>query len=444
MAGLELDDWQAFVLTEMLQVNGDGRWSAFEAAVVCPRQNGKGSILEARQLYGLFIGQEKLQVHTAHEFKTCYEHFLRISTLIENTPELFELVGKEGIRRGAGDQAIITKLGTRIRFLARSAGSGRGFTGDTVYLDEAFALTSRVMGALIPTLSAVPNPQVVYTSSAPDFSQQTLFELVQRGRSNTSDRLLYCEWGNEQGVNATDREAWARANPALGTRIDERFIEAELAAFSGAPEEFLRERLGVIITQETAGVIPLGKWRECADPKSNVSNGWASLSVGHGMAVASLGYAGRREDGTIHLEVAKHGDGTSWVVEACKKAYADTGKPIIVDPKSPTGGVLDLLKAADVPVREVSTNEFVQGCSALQDDVLNLRLRHTDQPLLNQAVAGVDIRTVGQVWAFSARASSVDITPLLAVTLAAGAAREVEPVAAAPAFVDLSDYLDDD
>jgi hypothetical protein len=30
------------------------------------------------------------------------------------------------------------------------------------------------------------------------------------------------------------------------------------------------------------------------------------------------------------------------------------------------------------------------------------------------------------------------------VTLAAGAAREVEPVAAAPAFVDLSDYLDDD
>jgi hypothetical protein len=76
--------------------------------------------------------------------------------------------------------------------------------------------------------------------------------------------------------------------------------------------------------------------------------------------------------------------------------------------------------------------------------VLNLRLRHTDQPLLNQAVAGVDIRTVGQVWAFSARASSVDVTPLLAVTLAAGAAREVEPVAAAPAFVDLSDYLDDD
>ena len=424
----------------MLQVGDDGKWSAFEAAVVCPRQNGKGSILEARQLYGLFIGGEKLQVHTAHEFKTCYEHFLRISTLIENTPELFELVGKEGIRRGAGDQAIITKLGTRIRFLARSAGSGRGFTGDTVYLDEAFALTSRVMGALIPTLSAVPNPQVVYTSSAPDFSQQTLFELVQRGRSNTSDRLLYCEWGNEQGVHPTDREAWARANPALGTRIDERFIEAELAAFSGAPEEFMRERLGVIITQETAGVLPLGKWRECADPNSNVSSGWASLSVGQGMGVAALAYAGRRDDGTIHVEVAKHDQGTAWVVEACRKAYADTGNPIVVDPKSPTGGLLERLKAEDIPVREVSSVEFVQGCAALQDDVLNARLRHMDQPILNTAVAGADIRTVGEAWAFSARASSVDITPLLAVSLAAGAAREGEVTPTEAGFVDLNDY----
>lgn len=401
-------------------------------------KNGKGAFLEARQLYGLFLGGEQLAVHTAHEFKTCYEHFLRITSLIENTPELDQRVQR--IRRGAGEQAIELKTGERLRFLARSAGSGRGLTGDTVYLDEAFALTSQIMGALLPTLSAVPNPQVVYTSSAPSFSQQVLFELVQKGRNNGSDRLLYCEWGNEQGVMATDRDAWYRANPALGIRINEQIIEAELSAMSAFPEEFMRERLGVIITQETAGVLPLGKWRECADPNSNVSSGHASLSVGQGMGHAALAYAGRRDDGTIHVEVAKHDQGTAWVVEACKKAYTDTGNPIVVDPKAPTGGLLERLKAADVPVREVSSAEFVQGCAALQDDVLNVRLRHTDQPILNTAVAGADIRTVGEAWAFSGRASTVDITPLLAVSLAAHAAREGEAAPTEAGFVDLNDY----
>jgi hypothetical protein len=443
LAGLELDDWQQFVITEMLQVDSHGKWSAFEATLICPRQNGKGSILEALQLYGLFIGGDKLQVHTAHEFKTCFEHFLRVSTLIENTPELYELVGKEGIRRGAGDQAIITKLGTRLRFLARSAGSGRGFSGDRVYLDEAFALTSRIMGALLPTLSAVPNPQVVYSSSAPDYTQQTLFELVQRGRSNVSERLLHCEWGNEPGVLPTDRESWARANPALGIRIDERFIEAELEAMSAYPEEFLRERLGVIITQETSGILPLGKWRDCADPGSVIASGHASLAVGPGMAWAALGYCGRRDD-LIHVEVARHEAGTAWVVDACRKAFDDTKQPIVVDAKSPTAGVLPHLAAAGIPWREVAPGDMVKACAALQDDLMNLRLRHLDQPPLNAAVAAADVRTAGESWVFSARASTVDITPLLAITLGAHVAREAVTDDAPGGFVDLSDYLDDD
>ncbi len=409
----------------MLQVNSHGRWSAFEACIVVPRQNGKGGLLEARQLFGLFLGGERLQVHTAHEFKTCYEHFLRIRSLVENTPELMSRVAM--IRTGAGDQAIELKTGERLRFIARSAGSGRGLTGDTVYLDEAFALTSQIMGALLPTLSAVPNPQVIYTSSAPKYEQQVLYDLVQRGRSNGSDRLLYCEWGNEHGTLPTDRDAWYRANPALGIRIEEQSIEAELAAMRSFPEEFLRERLGVITTQETSGVIPLAKWRAAADPESNVDSGFASLSVSHGMTSAALGYAGLRPDGTLHVEVAKQEAGTAWVVEACKKAHADTGKPIVVDPRSPTGGLLDRLRAEGIPLTEVSTATFVQACAALQDDVLNDRVKHIDQQPLNAAVAGAEVRTVGEAWAFSARTSSIDITPLLAVTLAASAARDVDP-----------------
>ena len=92
---------------------------------------------------------------------------------------------------------------------------------------------------------------------------------------------------------------------------------------------------------------------------------------------------------------------------------------------------------------ELSGTEFVQACAALQDDLLNGRIRHLDQPALNSAVTGADIRTVGEAWAFSARASSVDISPLEAITLAASQCRN--PVGAVEAsFVSLDDYLDEE
>ena len=91
-----------------------------------------GTVMQVAFLFGLFLGGEVLAVHTAHEFKTCYEHFLRIKNLVESTPDLEAKVNR--IRTGAGDQAIESKNGNRLRFIARSAGSGRGMSGDTVYL----------------------------------------------------------------------------------------------------------------------------------------------------------------------------------------------------------------------------------------------------------------------------------------------------------------------
>jgi phage terminase large subunit-like protein len=163
-AGLFLDPWQQHVLREGLGERADGSWAAFEVAVVVGRQNGKGGILEARELGGLFLLGEQLVIHSAHEFKTCSEHFLRVQSLIENTDALRKRCKKP--RTSHGEEQIETLDGRRLKFLARSRGSGRGFSGDCVVLDEAFALDGRHMAALLPTLSAQVNPQVWYASSA--------------------------------------------------------------------------------------------------------------------------------------------------------------------------------------------------------------------------------------------------------------------------------------
>jgi hypothetical protein len=52
MAGLDLDEWQQFVLHHSLGERADGKWAAFEVGIEVPRQNGKGGLLEARELAG--------------------------------------------------------------------------------------------------------------------------------------------------------------------------------------------------------------------------------------------------------------------------------------------------------------------------------------------------------------------------------------------------------
>jgi hypothetical protein len=181
-AGLELDPWQCDVLEGALGMTASGRWAAMEVAVIVPRQSGKGSILEARQLFGLYLNRrDELQTHTAHRFDTCLDHFRRVRSLIEGNDELLSKV--KSIRDSNGKESVELKDGKRLLFKARSKGSGRGFSGDVVYLDEAFYLQG--LGDMLPSLSARQDPQIWYTSSAPlpRSESDLLRAIIRRGRA---------------------------------------------------------------------------------------------------------------------------------------------------------------------------------------------------------------------------------------------------------------------
>ena len=79
--------WEAFVLAESLNRRGP-KFSAFEVGLLVSRQNGKGAILEARELAGLFLLDERLILHSAHEYKTAAEGFKRVLGLIEGSDML--------------------------------------------------------------------------------------------------------------------------------------------------------------------------------------------------------------------------------------------------------------------------------------------------------------------------------------------------------------------
>lgn len=161
--GMVLDPWQRETLIEASGEDAQGKWAASEVAINCDRQNGKGGILEVREIGGLFLLGEWLLTHTAHRVDTCLEHFRRVKTLVEGSSDLTRKV--KTIREANGQESIELMSGARLNFKARSKGAGRGFSGDFLGLDEAMWLTD--LGSMLPSLSASPNPQIYYVGSAP-------------------------------------------------------------------------------------------------------------------------------------------------------------------------------------------------------------------------------------------------------------------------------------
>ncbi|MCX5112203.1 terminase [Streptomyces sp. NBC_00378] len=449
LAGLKLDPWQQHVLDMGLSERADGSWSAFEVAVNVPRQNGKGGVIEARELAGLFLLGEKLILHSAHEFKTSIVAFKRIEQLIMGCPDLRKRVLR--VRRTTGEEAVELVTGQVLRFLARSGGSGRGFTGDCNVLDEAMILGDDAMGALMPTMSAVPNPQIWYLGSAGIGSPSVQLgrlraravAAVEAGEPDPS--LAYFEWsvdphraecaiGCTDHADADDPRAWAVANPALGIRISSEHVRNERLSMGGGGI-FERERLGVgdypTDGADTWQVIGEDAWRALAAAESQPEGAVAfAVDATPERSHAAIAAAGTWRGGT-HVEVIDHRPGMGWVVARAKELHA-RWKPRawVVDAGGPAGSLIkELADELDVEIVSPKAREVAAAAGQFFDAVADQSLSHLDQAPLTTALAGAQKRPLGDAWAWARRGVGVDISPLVAVTNAKwGLGAEVEEV----------------
>ena len=89
---MRLDAWQKFSLDDHCAENADGSWVTIESAEEVGRQNGKGEIINALILLHLFVLGTRTVIYSAHEFKTAKETYVKISSLIKNTPALYAKV----------------------------------------------------------------------------------------------------------------------------------------------------------------------------------------------------------------------------------------------------------------------------------------------------------------------------------------------------------------
>jgi hypothetical protein len=434
-AGLDLDEHQCLVLDGGLKVREDRGWAAGEVAVVEPRQNGKGAILEARIVAGVFDFGEELVIYSAHNFDTSLEMFRRVESLILDTPELArEVKGKP--KHSHGEEGFEFRSGQRIRFRTRTKGGGRGFSCDCLILDEAMFLPEFAYGALLPTLSARANPQVWYAGSAVDQEIHehgvVLSRIRERGRSGAQSRLAFFEWALDFEAPAdvpdnvmSDLATVAGANPAMFSRISADQVLLEQRSLD--PRTFAVERCGVGDWARTDGVeatpFTYQEWVALRDEESELLDPICLAFDVSPDRMSSIAAAGRRVDGKLHVEVLEHRAGTRWLAARLIELYENHDvDSLVCDGFGPAGSVIAQVEDAGVPVTRLAAKEHTQACGQLVDLVKEQGLRHLGSHELAAAVRGARTRPLGDAWAWSRKASSVDISPLVAATLGLGQA----------------------
>jgi hypothetical protein len=448
--GIVLDPWECLVLDRMLaQQPAVDRWAALEFGLTVPRQNGKSLILVVRELFGLLVLHERLIMHTAHRSRTSKNAYRETRRALREAPGWVQVtrnLGRLGsvelaFRDTNGEESVrLADDSGAIEFTTRTATGGKGLSGNLVVFDEAQDLDERPIDALLPTLSAktiTENPQVVYTGSAGTFVSTAQARIRRRGLAGGAKRLAYLEWSiDDDAYLAMDlddrldpdatRHLWPQANPALGLRITEEWIEqvelAQMDAFS-----FARERMGVgswPLDDAAGWIIPKQAWLACTDESSPPPAGLLTLAVGASYdRTVSVAVCGKRPDGMVYAELTREPwrDTSSRFVAEVKR-LRDEHRPavIVVDDKGPVKFLVPELEAAGVVLTKVSFHENAAACAGLVGAVTEdgSTFRHRGQVWVTAALAGARKRDVGDGWVLDRAHSASDVTPLEVLALA--------------------------
>ncbi len=416
--GLVLDEWQENVLQAAMGERADGQWATPRVGVSVPRQNGKGALIEARELAGLLAFGEQVIVHSAHEQKTARVGFQRIVSYFENYDDLRKRV--KSIISALNREEIVLRSGQRLLFPARSKGSLRGFSADCLFLDEGQILGDAAWQAIQPTISARPNPQTWFFGTPPTpLDDSTVFSRMRLGGLEGKDhRLCWCEWSADLGADLDAPESWAQANPALGIRISVEAIADERQSMDD--DGFARERLGMWAGTSSTAVIDSQSWAAIADVQSTASDRFAlAADVSPDRTVASVAFAGQRDDGSWHVELDEQRNGVGWLVGyLVARCERNPIRTVVIDAASPAASIVDDLEQRGVNVTTTQSRQMAAACGQFYDGVMDAWLHHIDQPQVNLALSVARKRPLGDAWAWNRKNAASDITPIVAATLA--------------------------
>lgn len=421
--GIEYDEWQNGLGTCILGKREDGQYAAGIGGVVMSicRQVGK-TFLIGTMIFMLCILTPGLKVlWTAHRSRTSDETFKTMQGLARK-PGISRYI--KNVRQANGQQEIEFTNGSRILFGARENGFGRGFSDvDMIVMDEAQILSEKALDDMVPAMNTAKNPLLVMMGTPPKPSDpsEVFTEKRLQALAGTDD-MLYVEFSADRNADPEDREQWAKANPSYPARTSESAILR--MKLNLGDDSFRREGLGIWDESTIVTAIDQKKW-ETARVEQRAPGGWNSIGVDMPPDRSSLAIGACRayEPGDAHLELAVFRDtktyGTSWAVDWIVERWPRMSA-VVIDAQSPATVLVPDLRRKGVYVTLTGPTDMGQAVGRFQDMLRDGKLHHLEQEPLDLAVKGCTLRKIGQAGAmgWNKLGSDVDISPLVAVTLA--------------------------
>lgn len=493
MLGIELIPWQRWLAIHAFELHADGpgrdgkpRFRYRTLLILIARQNGKTTWVELKNLWKMFVLQVPLVIGTAQKIDLAEESWTKAIDIAESVPELAVEIAK--VDRSNGKKALVLTSGSRWKIEPATRGGGRGLSGDDVNLDELREHRKwDSWGAVTKTTMARPNAQIFAFTNAGDDQSVVLNTIQGQARSAATSAdgdpsIFLAEWSVPDDVKCTcrrtganphrrdcqlqDRRLWAMANPSLGYGT---LTETALAsALATDPEGIFRtECLCQRVPDLGGAVIDPAAWEGLTDVDSRpeLGNVVFAVDVSPSGDYASIASYSVSPSGAGHLEVVDHREGTRWVPErvaTLKSRYDPIA--IVLDGRAQAGAVLLELARLGLPeqkMREIllpgtdkklevwdrgglflpSTRDVTAACGQFVQAVRDGDFRHIDQTSLTVAIGGAKARTVGDAWAWGRRLADVDISPLVAATLARYAHAKLADRIAQPVAYDVLDSV---
>jgi hypothetical protein len=417
--GWRFDPWQDAVGRLILAKKEGGAWAADLSILSIPRQTGKSYLLGCI-IFALCLLNPKLRViWTSHHTATTEEMYEAMKELASHrkvAPHVVKCIALQGSR-----WRIVFSNGSRIDFGARSQGFGRGKAKvGVLVLDEFQHITGRALANLAPTTNTSENPLILCagTPPGPEVSGEAFTLRRKAALDGISDDTLYVEFSADAKAELEDRKQWALANPSFPKRTKERAFLLGYKVLAEA--DFRREYLGIwdeLAKQFSPINGPL--WRDAVDvgPADNEKPAAMAVDMSHQRHI-SVG-ACWLEDSSAHVEEvwagvdeAAAGD---WVVKRAGRRMR-----VLIDSQSPAASMVPALKARGVKVHSGSASDMSKACGLFASEIEAGRLTHADQESVNEAREGARKRAIGTAggWGYDRKDPSVEIQPLVAVTLA--------------------------
>ena len=466
---VELLPWEKWLFIHALEIIGslDGKWYfRFRTIVVLiARQNGKTMMSEVLSLFFLYALGVNLIIGTSTNLDAAEEVWDGVVDIAESNEDLAGEI--EDIKKSSGRKTLTLSGRRRYRITAANRKGARGKSGDLVLLDELREHQDfSAWSAVTKTTMARPNAIVWCMSNAGDGTSVVLRSLrmkahkrlgdpdgINRAAGNAQieyeeldefddDTLAIFEWSAPPNVPITDRDGWAHANPSLGYGfMTERSLASACA--TDPPDEFKTECLCQWVTSTIAPPFPADAWDAGRDEKSRIADEsplWFGIDISSDRTRASIGVCGKRADDNWHIELAEYRAGTGWIVKWLMNAapnYPQGMKVAVQSKGAPIASMIDTIAAIEgVEVIECSGKDVAGWCGRLYDavaacddasDIDAAPVYHIAQPALDLAANIAATRPLGDgAWAWDRNMSMEDISPLVAVTMAFGAATQVE------------------